>query len=167
MSGPAGPTLTPSQVLELAASNKFLHLPRWIFDAVWTPYVYTTGIGPAALGALAAALAFPVQIESNTHFVLTKQTALVTDQAVPPTTIYPVPFITCSLAQSGSARGFMPAAQSVPLVNIFGTGQRPFEWDVAKLIEANSQFAITLNNLVAVAYNVYLSFIGFAVVVSG
>lgn len=167
MGSAVGPALEPSQVLELAASNKFLHLPRWIFDAVWTPYVYTTGIGPALLPALAAALAFPVQIESNTHFVLCKQTAFVTDTAVPPTTVFPAPFITCSLAQSGSARGFMPAAQAVPLVSIFGTGQAPFEWDVAKLIEANSQFSITLNNLVAVPFNVFLAFIGFAVVVSG
>lgn len=152
---------------DLAASDQFAHLPPWVFEATWEEYQYAPGVnGLCALPGAAAALSFPVQVESNAHFVICKTTMLVTDQAAPPNVVA-LPLVLAQLQQSGSGRGFMPAGVFVPLVTMFGTGQLPVIWPTAKMVAANSQFSVTLTNLTAVALNVYLVFHGFAVMVSG
>lgn len=148
---------------DLAASTTFAHLPPWMFDAVWDPFFYTTGQGPALVGAAAAGLAFPVQIESTSHFICCATTMLATDQAAPPNLVA-LPLCLASLAISGS--GFMPGGQYVPLVSLFGTGQAPYIWPAAKLIQAAQAFTITITNLSAVALSLYLVFHGFRVPVA-
>jgi hypothetical protein len=150
----------PSRNFDIAASVLFAHLPPWMFDAVWDPFFYTTGLGPAAVGALAAGLAFPVQIESTSHFVCCATSMVATDQAAPPNLIA-FPLVLASLAISGG--GFMPGGQFVPVTSIFGTGQLPYIWPVAKLVEASQQFTVTLTNLANQAMNLYLVFHGFRV----
>lgn len=149
---------------ELAASNQFAHLPRWIFDATWEPYTYPVNGGLVALAGAAAALQFPVQIESNAHFVWASNTMLVTDQAAPPV-VQPVPLVLCNIGTQ--PRQCMPAGQFVPLVSAFGTGQFPRRLESVKLVPANQQITVTLTNLTAVALNLYLEFHGWAVMVSG
>jgi len=165
-SGPTGPAFDPN-AYQLAASQQFAHLSGWIFDATWEPYTYAPGFGVVALPGLAAAQAFPITVESNAHFVICNSTMVVTDQAGPPANLVPAPLVQCQLQQSGSGRGFMPASTAVMIGNIFGTGQRPYIWPSAKLVQANSVFSVTLTNLTALALNLYLAFNGFAVMVTG
>jgi hypothetical protein len=153
----------------LAASDILAHLPNWIFDAVWEDYSYAPGPGGiCALGALGAALGFPFTVESNAHFIVCKMTMLVTDQTVPNPVPVPLPLVLCNIQQSGvSTRGFQPGGINLPLTNLFGTGQLPRVLNAAKLVPANSQVIVNLTNLSTVALNVFLTFSGFAVVISG
>lgn len=159
VAGSAGPDL-----FQLAASRQFAHLPGWMFDATWEPFQYPVNGGVCALPGAAAALAFPVQIESNAHFVMASGTMLVNDTSVPPV-LQPAPEVLVNIGTQ--PRQFMPAGQFVPLVSMFGTGQLPRIYESVKVIPANQQITVTLTNLTATALNLYLVFHGWAVMVSG
>ncbi|MGH3053434.1 MAG: hypothetical protein ACRDL7_00475 [Gaiellaceae bacterium] len=66
-----------------------------------------------------------------------------------------------TLSDSGSGRDLSNAA--VPINTYFGTGERPFLWCRPKVLDPNSTFTSRLQNLVATAFNVRLSFHGFKI----
>lgn len=62
---------------------------------------------------------------------------------------------------SGSGRDLMD--RRVSYGNVIGTGERPYYWPKPKLLDPNSTFTIRLNNLVATAFNVRITYSGFKV----
>lgn len=67
------------------------------------------------------------------------------------------PFLV-QLTDSGSGRNLFDAAQDA--ANIFGTAQRPAWWTLPKFIKGGSTLVVSLQNLVATARNVRVSFWG-------
>lgn len=70
------------------------------------------------------------------------------------------PFV-ITLSDSGSGRDLSNLAVSID--TYFGTGQRPFIWARPKVLDPNSTFNARIQNLVATAFNVRLSFHGFKI----
>lgn len=66
-----------------------------------------------------------------------------------------------TLSDSGSGRDLSNAPVSIN--TYFGTGQEPFIWCRPKVLDPNSTFAARIQNLVATAFNIRLSFHGFKI----
>ena len=66
-----------------------------------------------------------------------------------------------TLSDSGSGRDLSNAP--VPINTYFGTGERPFVWCRPKVLDPNSTFTARIQNLVATAFNIRLSFHGFKI----
>lgn len=66
-----------------------------------------------------------------------------------------------TLSDSGSGRDLSNGAVSIN--TYFGTGQEPFIWCRPKVLDPNSTFTARVQNLVATAFNVRLSFHGFKI----
>jgi hypothetical protein len=66
-----------------------------------------------------------------------------------------------TLSDSGSGRDLSNAPVSIN--NYFGTGQEPFLWCRAKILDPNSTFTAKIQNLVATAFNIRLAFHGFKI----
>ncbi len=69
--------------------------------------------------------------------------------------------ILCTLTDSGSGRSLMDNA--VHIDSLFGTAQFPQIWPIPKILDPNSTFSATLQNLVATARHVRLAFHGYKV----
>ena len=65
------------------------------------------------------------------------------------------------LSDSGSGRDL--ANTPVPINSLFGNGERPFIWSKPKVLDPNSTLTARIQNLVATAFNVRLSFHGFKI----
>ncbi len=66
-----------------------------------------------------------------------------------------------TLSDSGSGRDLSNAPVSIN--TYFGTGERPFIWCHPKILDPNSTFTARIQNLVATAFNIRLSFHGFKI----
>lgn len=66
-----------------------------------------------------------------------------------------------TLSDSGSGRDLSNAPVSIN--TYFGTGERPFVWCRPKVLDPNSTFTARIQNLVATAFNIRLSFHGFKI----
>ena len=66
-----------------------------------------------------------------------------------------------TLSDSGSGRDLSNAPVSIN--TYFGTGERPFTWCHPKILDPNSTFTARIQNLVATAFNIRLSFHGFKI----
>lgn len=66
-----------------------------------------------------------------------------------------------TLSDSGSGRDLSSAA--VAINTLFGTGELPFIWPRPKVLDPNSTFTARIQNLVATAFNIRLSFLGFKI----
>jgi hypothetical protein len=66
-----------------------------------------------------------------------------------------------TLSDSGSGRDLSNGPVSIN--TYFGSGERPFLWCRAKVLDPNSTFTARIQNLVATAFNIRLSFHGFKV----
>lgn len=66
-----------------------------------------------------------------------------------------------TLSDSGSGRDLSNAAVSI--ATYFGTGEDPFIWSKPKVLDPNSTFTARIQNLVATAFNIRLSFHGFKI----
>lgn len=66
-----------------------------------------------------------------------------------------------TLSDSGSGRDL--SNSPVAITSIFGTGERPFIWSRAKILDPNSTFTARIQNLVATAFNIRLAFHGFKI----
>lgn len=70
------------------------------------------------------------------------------------------PFV-ITLSDSGSGRNLSNAPVSID--TYFGSGQRPFIWATPKVLDPNSTFTARIQNLVATAFHIRLSFHGFKI----
>lgn len=66
-----------------------------------------------------------------------------------------------TLSDSGSGRDLSNLPVSIN--TYFGTGERPFIWSKPKVLDPNSTFTARIQNLVATAFNIRLSFHGFKI----
>lgn len=66
-----------------------------------------------------------------------------------------------TLSDSGSGRDL--SNSGVPINSYFGSGERPFIWARPKILDPNSTFTARIQNLVATAFNIRLSFHGFKI----
>ena len=66
-----------------------------------------------------------------------------------------------TLSDSGSGRDLSNAAVSIN--TYFGTAERPFVWSRPKVLDPNSTFTARIQNLVATAFDIRLSFHGFKI----
>lgn len=66
-----------------------------------------------------------------------------------------------TLSDSGSGRDLSNAPVSIN--TYFGSGERPFIWCRPKVLDPNSTFTARIQNLVATAFNIRLSFHGFKI----
>lgn len=66
-----------------------------------------------------------------------------------------------TLSDSGSGRDL--SSGPVSINTYFGSGERPFLWCRAKVLDPNSTFTARIQNLVATAFNIRLSFHGFKI----
>lgn len=66
-----------------------------------------------------------------------------------------------TLSDSGSGRDLSNSPVSIN--NYFGTGERPFIWSRAKILDPNSTFTARIQNLVATAFQIRLAFHGFKI----
>jgi hypothetical protein len=71
-----------------------------------------------------------------------------------------LPFLV-SFTDQGSGRSLQ--SNPVPMDSIFGDARRPYKWTTPKILEANSTFSITVQNLSATDRNVRMSFMGYKV----
>lgn len=66
-----------------------------------------------------------------------------------------------TLSDSGSGRDL--SSGPVSINTYFGSGERPFIWCKPKVLDPNSTFTARIQNLVATAFNIRLSFHGFKI----
>lgn len=66
-----------------------------------------------------------------------------------------------TLSDSGSGRDL--SSGPVSINTYFGSGERPFVWCRPKVLDPNSTFTARIQNLVATAFNIRLSFHGFKI----
>lgn len=142
------------------APNWFLGLvPRELWNVYKTFFVYEQDFIPLASQATTVGT---IQIQADSHFLCTQVTALVTD--ITNTTVINSPSNANAsgklvlITDVGSA---MPLSQvPIPLESLFGTGQLPGVLSIPKLFRASGSIAIQIQNLIATAHNVRLSFLG-------
>jgi len=66
-----------------------------------------------------------------------------------------------SLSDSGSGRDLSNSAVSIS--TLFGSPTEPFVWPCPKILDPNSTFTARIQNLVATAFNIRLSFHGYKI----
>lgn len=66
-----------------------------------------------------------------------------------------------TLSDSGSGRDLSNGPVSIN--TYFGNGERPFIWSRPKVLDPNSTFTARIQNLVATAFNIRLSFHGYKI----
>ena len=66
-----------------------------------------------------------------------------------------------TLTDSGSGRDLSNSA--VPIGTLFGPDEYPFAWPTPKILDPNSTFTARIQNLVATAFNIRLSFHGYKI----
>lgn len=127
------------------------------------PFQYTITFLPLA-ASITATANFLVQADSGFAIVKTTGTysAITTEAFVAniSDTPYFTPFLV-TLSDSGSGRDL--SDQPVPVNSLFGTGMRPVIWPIPKVLDPNSTFSARIQNLVATAFQVRLSFHGFKI----
>jgi len=139
---------------------------RWWLD----PFIFTINfVTPFQLAASATStLTFLVQ--SDSAFAICKTTFTIADvnnDAVANLQPYgsgaasSIVAVIVSLTDSGSGRALQD--NPVPIDSYFGTAQFPRLWPVPKVLDPNSVFSTTLQNLDATAYHVRLAFHGYKI----
>lgn len=122
------------------------------FTVQYQPFSYPADFLPLAASAEQTV---QVAIDQDADFVLAQQTitAFETDG-----TDVLAPNLTVQLRPTSSQRQLQ--TNPVHVGNVFGTGERPHLYFKPLVLSARSSLQVTLTNLVATAYNVYLNFEG-------
>lgn len=144
----------------IMAPNWFLGLvPREFWNVEKTFFVYEQDFLP--LGASATTFG-NIQIQQDSHFLAVAGVALVTN-TTDTTVINSESNATMSskLVLITDVGPGMPLSNvPVPLENMFGTAQRPAVWPIPKLFRAGGTIGTQIQNLIATAHNVRISFWG-------
>lgn len=131
------------------------------------PFTFVINILPATASATTTGR-FTVQNDSA--FGFTKTTYIVTDTSdAAVANLQPfgsggttslTPFLV-TLTDSGSGRALSDLG--VPIESWFGTGQRPYVWPLAKVLDPNSTFEAAVQNLSGTDRRVRLAFHGYKI----
>lgn len=103
--------------------------------------------------------------QADSGFAIVKTSFTIADEAnvlianISDTPKYAPQIVT--LSDSGSGRDLSNTPISIN--TYFGSGERPFLWCRAKILDPNSTFTARIQNLVATAFNIRLSFHGFKI----
>lgn len=160
----ANPTSTRRQGIPhpqpILAPNWWLGLvPRELWDRKKTFFIYEIDFVPLAISATSV---LSTQIQNDSHFLIVAGVALVTDSAG--AVVINAPNGANSTGKLVTIRdvaaGFPLSQVPVPVENMFGTAQLPAVWAIPKLIRKGSTLEATVQNLIATAHNVRLSFWG-------
>lgn len=148
----------------IAAIAQRLGMPNGRARKLFTldPFTFVINFLPLALSGSATS-DFITQADSGFAIVKTSFTiasdANVLVANVSDTPKYAPQIIT--LSDSGSGRDLSNAPVSIN--TYFGSGERPFIWCKPKVLDPNSTFTARIQNLVATAFNIRLSFHGFKI----
>ena len=131
------------------------------------PFFYEVDINPVAASANTQGFFL---VQSDAGFAICKTTVFalsIADVAVAELqpfgsglTTGILPFLV-TLVDSGAGRSLM--SNPVPIDSIFGTAMKPYTWEAPKILEPNSQFNITVQNLSATARSLRLTFHGYKI----
>lgn len=153
----AGSSPQPQPIL---APNWWLGLvPREFWNKKKLPFIYEVDFIPLAASATTVG---NIQIQADSHFLCIGATALITD--VTNVTVLNSPSnanasgILATITDSGSQMPLM--STGIPIESFFGTASLPAIWPIPKLFRASGQIATQLQNLIATARNVRLSYWG-------
>lgn len=155
--GNQGAVPQPQPIL---APNWFLGLiPRELWDRKKIFFIYTADFLPLGISATATV---NTQIQNDSHFVCIGGAALVTNTT--DTTVINSPSganASGKLVQiTDVAAGFPLSQVPVPLENLLGSGQLPAVWALPKLFRKGTTIATQVQNLIATAHNVRISYWG-------
>lgn len=134
------------------------------------PFTFTTNfVTPNQLTA-SGTVTLNFIVQNDSAFAICKTTFIVTDtNNAAVANLQPfgsggasslVPILV-TMTDSGSGRSLMDNA--VPIDSLFGTAQRPRIWPIPKILDPNSTFATTLQNLEATARHVRLAYHGYKI----
>lgn len=140
--------------------NGIAYIPPGFAEKYKEPFIYNVVANP--LPASSGVVQFSTNVQNDSWFVCTAQTVNIVDAATQTTTfIAPnVAGILVRVADSSSGK-FMVDSQT-HIGNWFGTALQPFVWLWrARLYRPGGQIQVELQNLIAVAQTVRMSFIGF------
>lgn len=142
------------------APNWFLGLvPREFWNVKKTFFIYEADFTPLGPGATATV---NTQIQNDSHFLVVAACGLVTD--VTNATVINSPSnanAAGKLAQVVDvAAGFPLSNVPVPFENFFGSAALPAIWAIPKLFRKGTTIATQLQNLIATAHNVRISYWG-------
>jgi hypothetical protein len=104
-------------------------------------------------------ITLPIAINSDSAFLILSSTMVVT--SVDNLTFLASWPILVQLNEGGGSRNLFNTPQHA--MNVFGTAQRPYYWQVPKLLMPNSTFNVTLQNLEATDRHVHVTFSGFKI----
>jgi hypothetical protein len=109
-------------------------------------------------------------VQNDSAFAIVKSTYFVTDTSnAAVAELQPfgsglttglIPFL-IAFSDSGSGRSLQNSA--VPIDGVMGNGMRPYHWPVPKLLDPNSSFTTTIQNLSATARNCRITYHGYKV----
>jgi hypothetical protein len=155
--GNQGAVPQPQPIL---APNWFLGLiPRELWDKKKTFFIYEADFIPLALSATAT---INTQIQNDSHFVCIGGCALVTD--VTNATVINSPSNANAAGKlvlvTDVAAGYPLSQVPVPIENLFGSGQLPAIWALPKIFRKGTTIATQVQNLIATAHNVRISYWG-------
>lgn len=144
----------------ILAPNWWLGLvPRELWDRKKTFFIYEIDFTPLAASQTSVN---STQIQNDSHFLIVAGVSLVTDSAG--AVVINAPNGANSTGKLVTIRdvaaGFPLSQVPVPVENMFGTGMLPAVWAIPKLIRKGSTLEATVQNLIATAHNVRLSFWG-------
>lgn len=122
------------------------------YDVAYQPFHYGADFVPLAASATQNTV---VLIDHDSDFILSNQQFAGFD-ANGDAVLFPN--VLATITSDTSQRQMQ--SEPVPLVSIFGTGQRPHLMFKPLIIPAKSSFTVTLQNLVATAVNIRLTFSG-------
>jgi hypothetical protein len=145
-------------MLDAMADRHPWWFPQGAKGLAWDYFVYGTDFLPlGAAGSATAALTNPININSDSAFLIVSGALVETDTAN--TTFLAQRPLLCSLQEGGSGRTLNNTPIHVD--NWFGTAELPKIWEQPKLLVPNSTFNVTLTNLEATARNIRIAFHGF------
>jgi hypothetical protein len=144
----------------ILAPNWFLGIvPREFWNVKKTFFIYEADFIPLALSATAT---INTQIQNDSHFLCIGGCKLQTDVGNAVVTDSPsTANATGILVQiTDVAAGFPLSQVPVPLENIFGSAQLPAIWALPKLFRKGTTIATQVQNLIATARNLRISYWG-------
>ena len=122
-------------------------------------FVYTPPTTPQTIAASQQNFSFPIQIQNDSYFVLMALTGIVT--LVDNVTVQDPAPLTLQVNDSGSgANWFFGPTQWSSLV---GTGKEPGVTNFPRIINPAATLTVSVNNLVATAFQFGLQFCGFKI----
>lgn len=120
-------------------------------------FTYTAQLTSVAAGTTSN---FNIKIQADSHFVIMSTTAAVFDTASP-AVFSANPNALIGIKDSGSGRDLQDSLYHI--LNMFGTGQRPYWLNPPKLIKANATVVISVTNQETAARTYFINLNGFKV----